>query len=68
MRVDYLVSGMNAKDLSVSDLVPSTSANIEGVCIGTLSLIKNSRNNTKYKCFKGKLSDGYKTVRFISLN
>ena len=61
------MSGMNAKDLSVSDLVPLTSANVGGVFVGTLSPIKNSRNNTKVKYFEGKLSDGYKTVRFVSI-
>ena len=60
------MSGMNVKDLSVSDLVPLTSAKVEGVFVGTLSPIKNSRNNTIVKYFEGKLSDGYTTVRFIS--
>ena len=57
---------MDSKDVEVSNLVPSTSANVHGVFVGALSPVKSSRNNTKMKYFEGQLSDGSKTVRFVS--
>lgn len=57
---------MNANDVGVSDLVLWNSTNIEGVFVGALSTIKSSRNNANVKYFEGQLSDGCKTVRFVS--
>ena len=52
--------------MEISDLVPSGSASVEGVFVGPVSPIKTSRNNAKVKYFEGQLSDGSKTVRFVS--
>ena len=52
--------------INISDLVPSTSTNVEGVFVGDLSPIKTSRKNPNVKYFEGQLSDGSKTVRFVS--
>ena len=49
-------------NVNISDLVPSTSTNVEGVFVGDLSLIKTSRKNPNVKYFEGQLSDGSKTV------
>ena len=54
------------KDQSVSDLLPSCSTNVEGVFVGTLSPVKTGRKNSNVKYFEGQLSDGSKTVRFVS--
>ena len=54
------------ENVKVSDLVPSTSTNVEGVFVGDLSPIKTSRRNPNVKYFEGQLSDGCKTVRFVS--
>jgi len=54
------------KILDVSNLVPCSSANVEGVFVGEMSPIKTSRSNCNVKYFEGELSDGCKTVRFIS--
>jgi len=56
---------MEANDVTVSDHVPLSSANVEGVFVGALSPITSSRNNGKVKYFEGQLFDGHKTVRFI---
>ena len=39
---------------------------MEGIFVGPVSPIKTSRNNAKVKYFEGQLSDGSKTVRFVS--
>ena len=54
------------ENVKVSDLVPSTSTNVEGVFVGDLSPIKTSRRKPNVKYFEGQLSDGCKTVRFVS--
>ena len=56
----------NAVRMKVSDLVPSNSANVEGVFVGPISPIKTSRKTVRVQYFKGSLSDGSKTVRFVS--
>ena len=48
-------------DMEISELVPSSSASIEGVFVGNISPIKTSRNNARVKYFEGQLSDGAKT-------
>ena len=55
-------------NVNISDLVPSTSTNVEGVLVfvGDLSPIKTSMKNPNVKYFEGQLSDGSKTVRFVS--
>jgi len=57
---------MNSKEVSVSDLVPTSSANIDGVFVGALSPIKTSRNDGRTKYFNTQFSDGTETVRFVS--
>ena len=52
--------------MEISDLVPSSSASVEGVFVGSISPIKTSRTNSRVKYFEGHLSDGAKTVRFVS--
>jgi len=58
-----VVMDQSPKDLSVLDLLPSCSASVEGVFVGTLS---PGRKNPNVKYFKGQLSDGCKTVRSVS--
>ena len=49
----------------VSDIVPASSANLEGVFVGSLSPVKTSRNSsTKY--FSTQFSDGNQTIHFVS--
>ena len=52
--------------MEISELVPSSSASVEGVFVGNISPIKMSRTNSRVKYFEGHLSDGAKTVRFVS--
>ena len=49
-----------------SNLVPSNSANVEGVFIGPISPIKISKKNVQVKYCEGSLIDSLKTVRFVS--
>jgi len=53
-------------ELEVSEIQPSSLANVHRVFVGSLSPIKASRKNNKVKYFEGQLSDGRKTVRVIS--
>ena len=53
----------NTVRMEVSDLVPS---NVQGVFVCPISLIKTSRKNARVQYFEGSLSDGSKTVRFVS--
>jgi len=57
---------MNSKEVSVFDLVPTSSANVQGVIAGALSPIKTSRNDTRTKYFNTQFSDDNQTVRFVS--
>ena len=52
--------------MAVSDLLPCSSVDVEGVFVGTLSPIKSSRSRTDTKYYDGSISDGVKTVRFVS--
>ena len=52
--------------VAVSDLVPCSSVNVEGVFVGTLSPIKSSSKNKQNKYYDGSFSDGVKTVRLVS--
>ena len=56
----------NAVRMKASDLVPSNSANVEGMFVGPISPIKTSRKTAQVQYFMGSLSDGSKTVRFVS--
>jgi len=55
-----------SKDVEVSSVVPSSTANVHGVFVGAVSPVKTGRSNTKVKYFEGQLSDRSKTVRFVS--
>lgn len=55
-----------SKDVEVSRLVPSNSTNVHGVFVGAVSPVKTGKSNSKVKYFEGQLSDGSKTVRFVS--
>jgi len=57
---------VEAKSVVVSGLVLSSSVNVEGLFVGELSPIKTSRNHTNVKYFESQLSDGCKTVTFVS--
>jgi len=59
---------MDADRMEVSELVPSNSANVEGMFVGPISPIKTSRKNDRVHYFDGCLSDGSKTVRFVSFD
>ena len=52
--------------MDISNLEPATSASMEGAFVGNILPIKTSRNNPRVKYFEGKISDGAKTVRFVS--
>jgi len=52
--------------VAVPDLLPCSSVDVEGVFVGTLSPIKSSRSRTDTKYYDGSISDGVKTVRFVS--
>ena len=52
----------NRYHTEISNLVPSSSASMEGVFVGNISPTETSRNNTRVKYFE----DGAKTVRFAS--
>ena len=52
----------------MSEIQPSSSANVHGVFVGGLSPIKPSRKNSEVKYFEGQLSDGRKTVRVVSFD
>ena len=54
------------KDVSVLDLAPSSSASVEGVFVGTLSPVTTGKKNIGVKYCDGQISDGKKTVRFVS--
>ena len=53
-------------NLEVSEIQPSSSANVHGVFVGGLSPIKASRKNSEVKYFEGQLSDGHKMVCVVS--
>ena len=52
--------------MEIAELVPQSSASVEGVFVGNISPVKTSRSNGRVKYFEGHLSDGTKTVRFVS--
>jgi len=67
LLMQHLVAVMaESKDMEMSSLVPSTSTNVHGKFVGTVSPVKTGKSNTKVKYFEGQLSDGPKTMRFIS--
>ena len=57
---------MNSNQVSVSDLVPTSSANVEGVFVGALSPVKTNMKDSSRKYFSTQFSDGQQTVRFVS--
>ena len=53
--------------LEISNLVPSNSANVEGVFVGPISPVKTSKKNVQVKYFEGSYSNNQDTRQTRSL-
>ena len=55
-----------AGEMDVSEVCEAKGATVHGVLVGHLSPVKESHGKAGVKYFKGKLSDGKKTLRIVS--